>query len=382
MCSSYDRSPSRGAVADDLSFYLDLPPIPQQCHQPNCRAAESPEDMVLPFISRMLMEEDIDDKFFYEYPDHPALLQAQQPFLDILSDDASSSPSAARSGASVTHPSTSSPNAADAPLHPAAAVDCDAQFNGFDLDPAFFFSGGANSDLMSSAFLKGMEEANKFLPSQDKLVIDPDPPDDAKRFRFLRPAENKQLAASGFNAAAPAAAVAVEVEEAVVAAPGGGVGGRGRKNRFDDDEDDLEMHRRSSKQSALQGDGDVFDKQHMITSQQMCVLVEQMEKLRIPTQEEAAAKKAAAAGGKAKAKGGGGRRVGREVVDLRTLLLASSTAPRPSPPTTAAAPPSCSSRSSGTPALTGTPCSDSPAASPRACRRGSPARAAAPARRR
>ncbi|XP_025807224.1 scarecrow-like protein 34 [Panicum hallii] len=344
MGSSYDPSPSPGAVADDLAFYLsdlgpaspsaylDLPPTPQhekpqqpQHAQPDGGAAASPEDMVLPFISRMLMEEDIDDKFFYEYPDHPALLQAQQPFLDILSDDASSSPSAARSGASVTHPSTSSASsdaAANAPLTP-AAVDSYAQFNGFDLDPAAFFSGGANSDLMSSAFLKGMEEANKFLPSQDKLVIDLDPPDDAKR--FLLPAENK-LAASGFNGTAPAAAVAVKVEEAVVpwpdAVPGGGGGGRGRKNRFDDDDEDLEMDRRSSKQSALEGDGDdrdVFDK-YMITSHEMCV--EQMEKLRIAMQEEAAKKEAAAGGGNGKSKAkGGGRRGGREVVDLRTLLI-------------------------------------------------------------
>ncbi|RLM99273.1 hypothetical protein C2845_PM06G31880 [Panicum miliaceum] len=329
MASSYDPS----LYLSDLgpaspSAYLDLPSTPQhekpqqpQYPQPNGGAAASPEDMVLPFISRMLMEEDIDDKFFYEYPDHPALLQAQQPFLDILSDDGSSSPYPARSGASVTHPSTSTSSsdaasAADATLTP-AAVDSYAQFNAFDLDPAAFFSGGANSDLMSSAFLKGMEEANKFLPSQDKLVIDLDPPDDARS--FVRPAENK-LAASGFkfNGAAPAAAVAVKVGEAVVAAPGGGVGGRGRKNRFDDDEDDLEMDRRSSKQSALQGDGDdrdVLDKQYMITSHEMCVAVEQMEKLRIPMQDEGGGN------GKAKAKGGGGRRGGREVVDLRTLLL-------------------------------------------------------------
>jgi hypothetical protein len=32
------------------------------------------------------MEDDIDDAFFYKYPDHPAILQAQQPFADILSD--------------------------------------------------------------------------------------------------------------------------------------------------------------------------------------------------------------------------------------------------------------------------------------------------------
>ncbi|CAN6356629.1 unnamed protein product [Urochloa humidicola] len=75
------------------------------------------------------------------------------------------------------------------------------------------------------------------------------------------------------------------------------------------------MDRRSSKQSALQGDGDdrdVFDK-YMITSHEMCV--EQMEKLRIAMQEEAAKKEAANGGGN-EANGGG-----REVVDLHTLLI-------------------------------------------------------------
>jgi hypothetical protein len=372
MGSSYDPSPSySGGIADDLAFYLsdlgptspsaylDLPPTPHheqpqplpeqqmqqqassyypQAQQPNggAGAAASPEDMVLPFISRMLMEEDIDDKFFYEYPDHPALLQAQQPFLDILSDDtaSSSSPSATHSGASVTHPaahssSSSSDAAASAPLTPAAvdsyASDPGAHFSGFDLDPAAFFSAGANSDLMSSAFLKGMEEANKFLPSQDKLVIDLDPPEDAKKRFVVLPAENK-FAAARSNGSAPVAAAAVAVKEEVVAVPPpdaahGGGGGRGRKNRFHDDEEDLEMmDRRSSKQSALPGDGDdgdVFDK-YMITSHEMCV--EQMDKLRIAMQEEAAKKDAVNGNGKAKAKGGG-RRGEKEVVDLRTLLI-------------------------------------------------------------
>ena len=36
-----------------------------------------PDDLVLPYISRMLMEEDMDDdRFFYQYPDNPAVLQA------------------------------------------------------------------------------------------------------------------------------------------------------------------------------------------------------------------------------------------------------------------------------------------------------------------
>ncbi|KAJ1265729.1 hypothetical protein BS78_08G098100 [Paspalum vaginatum] len=321
MGSSYDPSPSPGA--DDLflylselgpaspSDYLDLPPTPhheqplypQQQQQPSSGGAASPEDMVLPYISRMLMEEDIDDKFFYEYPDHPALLQAQQPFLDILSvsDDttASTSPTTTtHSGASVTHSS----DANAPPLTPAAVDSYDpaAQLNAFDLDPAAFFSAGANSDLMSSAFLKGMEEANKFLPSQDKLLIDLDPPDDARRFVIPDPT--------------------VKQEEAAVAAPGGG--GRGRKNRFDDG-DDLELERRSSKQSALQGDGDdrdVFD-EYIMSSHEMCV--EQMQKLRIAMEGEEAARKESSAAGGGNAGGGRakGRRGGREVVDLRTLLI-------------------------------------------------------------
>ncbi|XP_066354085.1 scarecrow-like protein 34 [Miscanthus floridulus] len=337
MGSSYDPSPLPGAdglllYLSDLgptapsayldpsspSDYLDLPPTPQpQQQQGNIGPAQ---DMLLPYISSMLMEDDIDDTFFYDYPDNPALLQAQQSFLDVLSDDASS-PTTTNSSASasVNHHSS---GPASAPLTP-AAVDSyapapAAQFDGFDLDPAAFFSNGANSDLMSSAFLKGMEEANKFLPTQDKLVIDLDPPDDPKRFVLPTPAPAADKLAPGFNAAAivPAAvAVAVKEEEVVFAAPGSGggaFGGRGRRNRFDDDDDDdLELQRRISKQSALQGDGDerdVFEK-YIITDPDKCT--EQMQNLRIAMQEAAAA-------GNGKAKG---RRGGRDVVDLRTLLV-------------------------------------------------------------
>jgi hypothetical protein len=62
------------------------------------------------------------------------------------------------------------------------APDPATQFVGFDFDPVSFFSNGTNSDLMSPAFLKGREEANKFLPSQDKHVIDLDPPEYSNRF--------------------------------------------------------------------------------------------------------------------------------------------------------------------------------------------------------
>ncbi|CAD6252635.1 unnamed protein product [Miscanthus lutarioriparius] len=71
------------------SVFLDLPPTPHP--QPDGDGEDlqaSSDDMVLPFIRRMLMEEeeDTDDNILYQqYPDHPALHLAQQPFAQILS---------------------------------------------------------------------------------------------------------------------------------------------------------------------------------------------------------------------------------------------------------------------------------------------------------
>jgi hypothetical protein len=336
MGSSYDPYPS-GAddpslylylsdlIPDSPSPYLDLPPTPhheQQHPQPDpsydggangtAAAAESPEDLVLPYISRLLMEDDIEDKFFYDYPDNSSLLQAQQPFLDILS--ASDDTTTGSSGDNNGRPS---PTSSDGASFTPAAVN---SYGPFDIDPAAFFSNGANSDLMSSAFLKGMEEANKFLPSQDKLVIDLDAPSyssgtgvqDASRFP---PAEDKLAVRS--PPSPPKVALKVK-EELVDAAPGSGVGGRGRKNPFDSDELEVEGGR-SRKQSAVQGEDDatrdMLDRV-MLPSHESCVL--QMQQLRIAMQEEAAKNDARWKAGNSKAKG---RRGGREVVDLRTLLI-------------------------------------------------------------
>ena len=67
------------------SLFLDLPPTPQG--HADTDAEEDPassDDLVLAYISRMLMEEDIDDKFFYQYPDHPALFTAQQRYAQMV----------------------------------------------------------------------------------------------------------------------------------------------------------------------------------------------------------------------------------------------------------------------------------------------------------
>ncbi|KQK02210.1 hypothetical protein BRADI_3g61032v3 [Brachypodium distachyon] len=67
------------------SVFLDLPQTTDgDSKQPQ-------DDLFLEHISRMLMEDDVVDKFTYQYPDHPKLLQAEQPFAQILSAAATSS---------------------------------------------------------------------------------------------------------------------------------------------------------------------------------------------------------------------------------------------------------------------------------------------------
>ena len=84
------------------SVFLDLPPTPRP--DGNGEGPASSDDLVLPFISRLLMEEDMDDNFLYQFPDHPALLQAQEPYARILSDtNSTASGSAATLSPSSDH---------------------------------------------------------------------------------------------------------------------------------------------------------------------------------------------------------------------------------------------------------------------------------------
>ena len=350
MGSPTADDPSLNLYLSDLipgspSEYLDLPPTPHHEQEQQQQSSDghgggggggggdspssTPEDLVLPFISRILMEEDIDDKFFYDFPDNPALIEAQQPFLEILSDPSSNSTSDDSNNRAVSPCSPSDASvgtAAQLPPTPAAVDSYDRfQFEPVDLDPAAFFGGGANSDLMSSAFLKGMQEANKFLPSQDKLVIDLE----ASSGQFFKgveegnkflPREDKLVA--GFNGhAAPAPApvvLSVKKEEAVDAVSANSGGGRGRKNPYHDDELEQEGGR-SSKQSALGDDvsaREMFDRM-LMPSDEMCIV--QMQNLRIAMQEAVA--KNDSGGGKGANGKGRGRRGGSDVVDLRTLLI-------------------------------------------------------------
>ncbi|KAJ1286171.1 hypothetical protein BS78_03G332200 [Paspalum vaginatum] len=79
--------------------------------------SEAFSDIVLGYINRMLMAEDIDDKFEH-YPEHSALLAAEKPFLEILADQPASS-----GGSAVESPDGSSCYSAGSCTCAAAAAE-------------------------------------------------------------------------------------------------------------------------------------------------------------------------------------------------------------------------------------------------------------------
>ncbi|WVZ54638.1 hypothetical protein U9M48_005405 [Paspalum notatum var. saurae] len=412
------------------SVFLDLPPTPRP--HTDVAGGEEPDDLVLPFISRMLMEEDIDDKFFYQFPDHPALLNAQQPYAQILSD--SSSPdSATTSGTSGTGTSggggsstlsfSSSASADPAPttwpydpeelsqllrsppyysdmagvgLDDFTADEIDALLlsgqgeptAGFQQqDPAFFsdtiaggggqqllpgaslsahwnaggdggqlqqraslsaaqsaaagagvqcpeetkteaaalpaseadhaalasaFFGaqdGGNMDMLNTAFLKGMEEAKKFLPTNNSLLVDLE---NASGQSEVRPTDSKPT-----DTVFPA--VQVKTEEAVdgIAMFGGSSNGRGRKNRHAEEDLEAETSRNSKlmmpEQEEEAGASELFDE---LMSYDLEAFMKRMQDLHIAMDSES--EKITRKGSK---KGARGTQRTAEVVDLRTMLI-------------------------------------------------------------
>ncbi|PUZ47320.1 hypothetical protein GQ55_7G155800 [Panicum hallii var. hallii] len=133
------------------SVFLDLTPIPD----PNTanKGQPSHDDLVLPYISRMLMEDDIDDKLLCQYSDHPALLQAQQPFTQILSS-----------------PSTGTN------MDDTGNKDTMDQVNDLLLissgDESTLSLALSDSEYVVGEFLKGMEVANRLLPGDNSFIKD------------------------------------------------------------------------------------------------------------------------------------------------------------------------------------------------------------------
>uniref|UniRef100_A0A0A8ZZJ0 Uncharacterized protein n=1 Tax=Arundo donax TaxID=35708 RepID=A0A0A8ZZJ0_ARUDO len=366
----------------------------------------------------MLMEEDIDDKFFYQYPDHPALVTAQQPYAQILSDStttaSTSSDFAATntdgSGHSTLSPSCSSDAPASAepawpydpielsqllrsPPYPDMGVGLedftaddvsalilpgeDGATAGLQQAPALFNSAGATAgesnaflngggggqqqraslagqnsggpaiqspgfldgaeeetrtktntlpagdgdhaaltsaffggqngvtmDMLNQAFLKGMEDAKKFLPTNSSILIDLE----ATSGEHL-PRDSKPV--SGFIASQ------VNKEEAVV-----GMSmfrerddGRGCKNRHHEEDLEAETGRNSKLMMPEQeetGARELFDE---IMSCNIEEFMKRMKDLRI-AMDSKSEKNSRSSG-----KGARGRQGVHEVVDLRTMLI-------------------------------------------------------------
>lgn len=125
------------------SIFLDLPPTPH----PGDDGKDSMID--LHFIRRLLME---DDDVQFQYADHHALLQAaEEPFAQILAGSAGSSVSGSATAdtTAIYYPDGTGFHFHQQTAGPTSTTGDD---------------GVVTMDMLNRAFLKGMEEANKFLP--------------------------------------------------------------------------------------------------------------------------------------------------------------------------------------------------------------------------
>ncbi|KAL6907975.1 hypothetical protein ACP4OV_002145 [Aristida adscensionis] len=122
--------------------FLDLTTAP---NNGNGEASSFSNDHVPPYILDMLMDDDIDNEILYEDSDHLELLQVQQPFAEILF-----SPSLCDNSKNTIH--RGSPKGTKDLLHS---------------------SGNGNQSLdVAGTFLTGIEDASRFLPTENGLSKD------------------------------------------------------------------------------------------------------------------------------------------------------------------------------------------------------------------
>ncbi|KAL6653859.1 hypothetical protein ACP70R_008783 [Stipagrostis hirtigluma subsp. patula] len=153
------------------SIFLKLPPM---LHAEGGKD----HDLVLPYISRLLMEEDTDaDKLSQQYPEnHPALVEAERCYAQIISE--ASSTNALDSWPSNSSAIELSPLQLEAAA-PYYSDNNDVLSKGNNLDSMFFLNGTSakgtvepsSKDMVTMAFFKGMEEANKFLFGARETMI-------------------------------------------------------------------------------------------------------------------------------------------------------------------------------------------------------------------
>ncbi|RZR94348.1 hypothetical protein BHM03_00023019 [Ensete ventricosum] len=296
-------------------------------------------DIALNYISRMLLEEDIDEKVS-TYKEESALRAAAKPFYDILGQKYPPSPDRPlldghhrlespderssdqygnlyRGGASSSSGVVDNSSVCDSsdyqqslactgsvdysPQTPSSSYNSissiEEPFNNVTISPNLFFG-----SMPTWHFKRGVEEARKFLPSNDKLFIN--------------------LEANGASSAQiPKRDGKLRNSKAKVEKTILSNGSRVRKNPNREDLDLTEG--RSNKQSAVSSDGEVrsemFD---MVLLYQGDKCSKKMSDLREAMQNEARQnaqniQAKGSSGGKTRGK----KQKKKEVVDLRTLLI-------------------------------------------------------------
>ncbi|KAK1299165.1 Scarecrow-like protein 9 [Acorus calamus] len=298
------------------------PNLPVPVHVPTS-GPDSPEDhlifsdIALKYISRMLMEEDVEENISCV---DPALKAAEKPFYDILGEKYPPSPDrpplyvdhSVDSLDDSTHNSSSSVSCVDNeyPIYRAqnSSVDYSSpssfgsrgSVGAFEESPVYSAGGVTESQPMWQ-FQRGVEEASKFLPGRTSLAID-------SNWGNLLVHEANQM-------------VEVKEEREYL---GNGLS-RGKKNRHSEEDVDLKDGR-SNKQSAV-----FFDEENIRTPMFDEVLLcpdnkcsNAVSDLRATLQSEV--NKNTQSGSSSKGSNGGkssrGKKQGKkEVVDLRTLLI-------------------------------------------------------------
>ncbi|KAG6521538.1 hypothetical protein ZIOFF_018661 [Zingiber officinale] len=252
-------------------------------------------DMALSYISKMLMEEDIDEKISIHKEEESALRAAEKPFYDILGQKYPPSPDlpllqVQQSLANLNytdHGCVGNNSLCNISSEKKPGVDV-------FMSPSLFFK-----SMPAWQFKKGVEEASKFLPSNDKLAVN----SDVSSSQLLRRDRPVSTTAK------------MDSEESPLH------GSRGRKNPSRYDLDLAEG--RSNKQSAISFEGEVrsemFDMillcQRGKCQKKISDLREEKQNETIKIAQDCSSK--GSNGGKTQGK----KQTKKKVVDLRTLLI-------------------------------------------------------------
>lgn len=260
-------------------------------------------DIALNYISQMLMDEDDKVDNFHEYS---AIEATEKNLYEIINPSSSDSPN---SSSGTSGGAASSSNSNEYSEYHQFPIE-------FHSEPSFGIHNYSSNDvdglpdlflesLPAWSFNKGVEEARKFLPSDDKLVIDLEgssglslPSSQPKQDKFVEVKPEKEEKEYEYT-----------------------FGSRGRKHpHMDDDDDDAGLGEgRCMKQSAVSFDEALRSKE--FDEVLLChgdKFPESIEEIREGLQHAAASKNSQ----NGNAKGRGKRQQKKEeVVDLRTLLV-------------------------------------------------------------